>query len=312
MQTALDATALMLSKEAASDTEDQLKTNASKYFKALFNRPEVNNDDVDVQVTYNTTGGSHIDIKATVPLDAQFVRVLGYNTFHVGASSTAKWGITRLRVALVLDNTGSMADAGKMTALKTATKSLIDQLHGAVTTAGDVYVSIIPFSKDVNLGNSNFAADWIYWGTAPGDNNINNPGLPIQDATTSDNTSWNATRGTCSSGGWSTRSDCFKNVGTCSVAGYTDQDSCTSSGICSNGGYSTQSTCVSHGHCSNPSYTSKSKCQSHSGTWSTNTWNLLQRRLDGDRNMEAQDPQHNQLEWLRHGPGQLGRSRYDV
>jgi len=31
-------------------------------------------------------------------------------------------GTSRLRVALVLDNTGSMADAGKMTALKTAAK----------------------------------------------------------------------------------------------------------------------------------------------------------------------------------------------
>ena len=270
MQTALDSTALMLSKEAASDTEEQLKTNANKYFKALFTRPEAK--DVDVKVTYGTTGGSNIKVEATAALDAQFVRVLGYDTFHVGASSTAKWGITRLRVALVLDNTGSMDSAGKMTALKTATKSLIDQLHGAVTTTGDVYVSIIPFAKDVNLGKSNFAADWIYWGTAPGDDNTNNPGAPTQDATTSDDASWNATRGTCSSGGWSTRNDCRANVGTCSVSGYTNQDSCTSSGICSNGGYSTQSTCITHSHCSNPSYTSKSKCQSHGGTWSANTW----------------------------------------
>jgi len=270
MQTALDSTALMLSKEAASDTEEQLKTNANKYFKALFTRPEAK--DVDVKVTYGTTGGSNIKVEATAALDAQFVRVLGYDTFHVGASSTAKWGITRLRVALVLDNTGSMDSAGKMTALKTATKSLIDQLHGAVTTTGDVYVSIIPFAKDVNLGKSNFAADWIYWGTAPGDDNTNNPGAPTQDATTSDNTSWNATRGTCSSGGWSTRNDCRANVGTCSVSGYTDQDSCTSSGICSNGGYSSESTCTTHSHCSNPSYTKKSSCQSHGGTWSVNTW----------------------------------------
>jgi Flp pilus assembly protein TadG len=270
MQTALDSTALMLAKEAASDTEDQLKTNATKYFNALFTRQEAK--DVDVQVSYSTTGGSNVVIQATAALDAQFVRVLGYDTFHLRATSTAKWGITRLRVALVLDNTGSMASDGKMTALQTATKSLIDQLHGAVTTNGDVYVSIIPFAKDVNLGNSNSAADWIYWGTAPGDNNVNNPGLPIQDATTSDNTSWNATRGTCSSGSWSTRSTCFANVGTCSVSGYTNQDACTSSGICSNGGYSSESTCTSHGTCSNPSYTKKSSCQSHSGTWTVNTW----------------------------------------
>src|SRR6185295_3616349 len=263
MQTALDSTALMLSKEAASDTETQLKANATKYFKALFTRQEAK--DVDVKVTYGTTGGSNIKVEATAALDAEFVRVLGYDTFHLGASSTAKWGITRLRVALVLDNTGSMDSSGKMTALKTATKNLIDQLHGAVTTAGDVYVSIIPFAKDVNLGKSNFAADWIYWGTVTG--------TPAQDPGASDNNSWDANKGTCSSGGGNnTRSKCYANVGTCSVSGYTNQDSCTSSGVCSAGGYSTQSTCTSHGTCSNPSYTKKSNCQSHGGTWTVNTW----------------------------------------
>ena len=115
----------------------------------------------------------------------------------------------------------------------------VDQLHGAVTTDGDVYVSIIPFAKDVNLGASNYNADWIYWGITVVDNNINNPSNPIQDLNPpSDNISWNATRGVCSSGSWSTRSACFANVGTCSVSGYTNQDSCTSSGMCSNGGYS--------------------------------------------------------------------------
>ena len=39
-----------------------------------------------------------------------------------------------------------------MTALKTATTNLLTQLQNAVTNDGDVYVSIVPFSKDVNVG----------------------------------------------------------------------------------------------------------------------------------------------------------------
>ena len=151
-----------------------------------------------------------------------------------------------------------------MAALKTATKNLIDQLHGAATTDGDVYVSIIPFSKDVNLDKSNFASDWIYWGTVTG--------TPAQDPTMADDASWDANNGSCSSGSWSTRAKCRSNVGTCSVSGYTNQDSCTSSGICNHGGYSSESTCTSHGTCSNPSYTKKSNCQNHGGTWTVNTW----------------------------------------
>jgi len=52
---------------------------------------------------------------------------------------------------------------GKMNALKTATKGLLDQLKSAAKNNGDVYVSIIPFSKDVNVGKSNYNAPWIDW-----------------------------------------------------------------------------------------------------------------------------------------------------
>lgn len=40
MQSALDATALMISKEAATDTAAQLQTNAQKYFLALFTQTQ--------------------------------------------------------------------------------------------------------------------------------------------------------------------------------------------------------------------------------------------------------------------------------
>ena len=48
------------------------------------------------------------------------------------------------------------ADDGKITALRTATKSLLTTLQNAATNAGDVYVSIIPFSKDVNVDSVNY------------------------------------------------------------------------------------------------------------------------------------------------------------
>jgi hypothetical protein len=63
----------------------------------------------------------------------------------------------------VLDNTGSMASSGKMTALKTASKNLLTQLQNAAAKNGDVYVSIIPFSKDVNVDSANFAQTWVRW-----------------------------------------------------------------------------------------------------------------------------------------------------
>ena len=44
-----------------------------------------------------------------------------------------------------------------MTALKTASHNLLTQLKNAAQVDGDVYVSIIPFGKDVNVGPENYA-----------------------------------------------------------------------------------------------------------------------------------------------------------
>jgi Flp pilus assembly protein TadG len=264
MQVALDSTALMLSKEASTDTQTQLNDNALKYFSKLFDPPQVTGAKLDatnikVDVSYSTSDSSQILISASAQLPAEFVKVLGFDTFTVKATSTAKWGITRLRVALVLDNTGSMSDAGKMAAMQTATKNLLTQLQTAATVPGDVYVSIIPFVKDVNVGATNWNTDWIYWGDA------------TQDPTFTDDASWDANNGTCSSGSWSTRKKCFANVGTCSNPTYTTQSNCIGNGTCSVGGTTSQSTCASSGTCSVSGPTSQSTCTS-AGTCSLSSY----------------------------------------
>jgi hypothetical protein len=56
-----------------------------------------------------------------------------------------------------------MSQNGKLSALKTATNNLLTQLQSAATQNGDVYVSIIPFVKDVNVDPVNYNATWIDW-----------------------------------------------------------------------------------------------------------------------------------------------------
>ena len=169
MQAALDSTALMLSKDAATLSSSDLQTKAGNYFKALFTRPEATN--IIIGATYTASGGSTVAVTGSVDVPTTFIRVLNFGSsstsldkITVGGSSTSKWGSSRLRVALVLDNTGSMASDGKITALKTATKNLLTQLQNAASTNGDVYVSIIPFSRDVSVDEtSNYSASWIDW-----------------------------------------------------------------------------------------------------------------------------------------------------
>ena len=162
MQSAVDATALMLSKSVSTLTTAQINQKATDYFTALFTRKDVAN--IAVTPSYTTSGGSQIVITATGTVPTTFMKAMGISMVDVSVSSTIAWGNSRLRVALVLDNTGSMNQSGKITALKTATNNLLAQLQGAATQNGDVYVSIIPFVKDVAVDpTTNYSKSWIDW-----------------------------------------------------------------------------------------------------------------------------------------------------
>jgi Mg-chelatase subunit ChlD len=160
-QVSLDATALMLSKDAATETSKALQTEATKTFNSLFSRPEVT--DVNVTPLYTSAGGSKLTLNGTAVVHTNFLGVIGIDHVDIKSLSVSSWGNTRLRVALVLDNTGSMASDGKMDALKTASHNLLTQLQQAAVHPEDVYVSIVPFSKDVNFGSSNYAQSWLRW-----------------------------------------------------------------------------------------------------------------------------------------------------
>jgi Flp pilus assembly protein TadG len=197
MQMAADSTALMLSKVATSLNSSDLQTKANAYFNALFTRTDAQG--LVVTAVYNT--GNQVIVNASSNVKTNFMGLMGFSSLKVAVDSQVKWGNSRLRVALVLDNTGSMADDNKMSALKTATNSLLTQLKNAAVTNGDVYVSIVPFVKDVNVNASNYSSTWIDW------------------------TDWNAVNGSCSISGNTNQSDCQAD-GVCSKSQYTSQSTC--------------------------------------------------------------------------------------
>ena len=161
MQSALDATALRISREAANLNDADLQTKTRNYFIAVFDKPEATG--VAVSASFSTGRGSQLVVTGSASVATFVMGILGYNHIPITGTSTAKWGTQRLRVALALDTTGSMSSDGKMDALKAATKSLLTELRNAATVDGDVHVSIIPFSKNVNLNPSNYNESWIDW-----------------------------------------------------------------------------------------------------------------------------------------------------
>jgi Flp pilus assembly protein TadG len=207
-QGALDSTALTLSRTAATTPTDD----------AMFTRPGTTVNSVHAH--YTTDGGSKVTVTGSATVSTNFLRIIGFDHIDIGSTTTSTWGNTRLRVALVLDNTGSMSETGanstvtKMAALKTASHDLLTQLNAAASNTPDnVYVSIVPFSKDVNVGSSNNAESWLYW----------------DDGVTTADNYWDALNGSCNRVGsaFTTRSKCLA-VNVCSKSKYTTQTNCTS------------------------------------------------------------------------------------
>jgi Flp pilus assembly protein TadG len=191
MQAALDSTALMLSKDLASGviTTSDITTKAQAYFAALYTNPDAKSVSVSAAYTANSSMGSTIQVSGSGAVTTDFLKVAGFPNLNFNSSSTAAWGNVRMRVAMALDNTGSMAQDGKMPAMQSAAKNLIDQLSGLAKTPGDIYISIIPFAKDVNAGASNYNQSWV-------------------DFTDWDNDPANDSFGTCSKPNRTTKSSC--------------------------------------------------------------------------------------------------------
>jgi Flp pilus assembly protein TadG len=87
----------------------------------------------------------------------------------IEATATVMRSVNKLEVALVLDNTGSMASTlgsggKKIDALITASKSLVDVLAAAAARASEtdaVKLAVVPFSMTVNVGSSYEGKSWI-------------------------------------------------------------------------------------------------------------------------------------------------------
>ena len=151
MQHSLDATVLALSSEAPKITASALNTRAEQVFNVNF--PAGAATGVTVAATNTKTNGAVISASASGSVHMTFMNLIGVASKDISVTSKSAWSSKRLRVALALDNTGSMEGA-KITALKTATKNLINKLKAQSTTTGDIYISIVPFNKDVNIGTS--------------------------------------------------------------------------------------------------------------------------------------------------------------
>lgn len=169
LQDALDAATLAVGRSQEVDAtkvqsigDDTLKSNL------------INEKNMVLTGTSFTVSDGRVTAWATAKVDAVAADVFLGDQINVRADAQADRARRKLEIALVLDNTGSMAGT-KLSTLKSAGKTFVDEMEKAADAAGEagiIKIAVAPFSMTVNVGPAYQTADWI-------DGHLDSGGNPV-------------------------------------------------------------------------------------------------------------------------------------
>lgn len=166
---ALDSAVLQAAKTVPGQTDARVGQVVKSVVAARFDTRQLGDFQVSASARTGTLEGT-----ASGKLQTAFMSVLGIQSMPVTVSSAAAWGTANLEVALVLDNTGSMAETlgsqRKIDALISAAREFVSTMQGVASTpASSVKIGVVPFDTNINVGPLNSRAWWIDMsGQAPG------------------------------------------------------------------------------------------------------------------------------------------------
>lgn len=133
-------------------TQAQLEAKAMKFFLANYPDEELGT----VQSITVSSSGQVVTVGGTARVDTAFMGLFGVEYLDVSVNVQVTRESKGLEVAMVLDNTGSMADNNKLPALKSAANELVGILFGTETTPSLLKMAIVPFSQTVRVDTTTF------------------------------------------------------------------------------------------------------------------------------------------------------------
>lgn len=148
LQRALDGVALLAAKNNEQMGAAPMTDAAATEF-VRENFPTARIESMQVRLTF-LSDRVRADGSAVVPTTVS--NVLGLRQVPVSGVSEALFGDTKAEIVLVLDNTGSMRDSGKLDTLKGAANTFLDRMQASITGPGALRIGIVPFGDVVNLG----------------------------------------------------------------------------------------------------------------------------------------------------------------
>jgi Flp pilus assembly protein TadG len=174
-QQALDSAALGLQPTifTAGVTIDTIKPKALALLTERLDDSAISTS-IDA-ASINLTDGT-LRLTASIVVPTAFMALVGFPTIRAKVISEATRKRLNLEVAMVLDNSGSMANFSRMTNLKIAARCAMNVLFNGIAdcatakltaadplaaTSSNVKIGIVPFTGFVNVGSANKTAAWM-------------------------------------------------------------------------------------------------------------------------------------------------------
>jgi Flp pilus assembly protein TadG len=157
-QVALDAAALSLQPSIYDESNTAIKQKAQDLLIQQIANDRITTVVEDIS-TDEDDGTLYLQARITVP--TTFVGLIGVTQVQAAIVSQATRKKLFMEVAMVLDNSGSMASYSRMTNLKAAAKSATDILFDFEDTSANTFISVVPFNFWVNIGTGYKNATWM-------------------------------------------------------------------------------------------------------------------------------------------------------
>jgi Flp pilus assembly protein TadG len=163
VQNAVDSAALAASHKLGLPDQDTAgPQQGAAYFKAnIAKHAEVGILD---SISLDAAKGE-VAAKAKGSMLTSLLKAAGIHELGFKANSTVKRGKGTIEIALVLDNSGSMAGT-YIADLRTAAQNLVNVVFSGAEGTDKVKVGVVPFAASVNVGSANKGAAWMDTGGA--------------------------------------------------------------------------------------------------------------------------------------------------
>lgn len=162
LQSAVDAAALAAARRIGEPTRDAEAAQVflanltqggrpANYLGASISGPVVQTD---------PNNANRVRVSATAVVETTLFSVFGARTLTVSHSAIAQRAGTRIELAIVLDQTGSMLESAvgggtKMDAAKSAVSVMFNTLFAGQDRQEGLYISLVPFTNAINIGTAN-------------------------------------------------------------------------------------------------------------------------------------------------------------